>query len=85
MATMDNSQTLDRGIDYHWRNSSTTPIVCYTASISSALGVWDGDNPLNHTIPLFILQLLVIVISTRIVAIIIHPFRQPRYISEIVV
>ncbi|WOL16341.1 cation/H(+) antiporter 15-like [Canna indica] len=73
-----------KSMDYHWRNASTMPIVCYTTSITSSMGVWSGANPLNHTVPLFLLQLLLIVLTSRIVAILLRPLRQPHYVSEVI-
>ncbi|KAL2347227.1 hypothetical protein Fmac_001227 [Flemingia macrophylla] len=46
-------------------------------------GVWQGDNPLDYSLPLFILQLALVVLATRIFVFILKPFRQPRVIAEI--
>lgn len=73
-------------VDYHWRGVNSTPIVCYSTSISTAIGQIDGDaNPLNHSFPLFLLQLLVIAVTSRLVGLILLPLHQPRHVSEIVV
>lgn len=73
-------------MDYHWRSVNSTPIVCYSTSISISVGTMDGDpNPLNHTLPLFLLQLLVIAVTSRLVGLILLPLHQPRHVSEIVV
>ncbi|XP_042467098.1 cation/H(+) antiporter 15-like [Zingiber officinale] len=71
-------------MDYHWRSVNSTPIVCYSTSISTAIGRMDGDNPLDHSLPLFLLQLLVIAVTSRLVAFILLPLHQPRHVSEIV-
>ncbi|XP_074557612.1 cation/H(+) antiporter 15-like [Curcuma longa] len=72
-------------MDYHWRSVNSTPIVCYSTSISISVGTMDGDpNPLNHTLPLFLLQLLVIAVTSRLVGLILLPLHQPRHVSEIV-
>ncbi|CAL9754243.1 unnamed protein product [Musa acuminata subsp. burmannicoides] len=73
----------EKTMDYHWRNASTMPVLCYPTSSTTNFGIWKGENPLDYTIPLFILQLLIIVMTSRVVAVLLHPFGQPRYVSEI--
>ncbi|KAL0331439.1 UNVERIFIED_CONTAM: Cation/H(+) antiporter 15 [Sesamum angustifolium] len=46
-------------------------------------GIWQGDNPLDYSLPLFILQLTLVVVTTRILVFALKPLRQPRVISEI--
>ncbi|BBN70358.1 cation/hydrogen exchanger 15 [Prunus dulcis] len=64
-------------------NSSDGSIVCYAPTMITTNGIWQGDNPLDYSLPLFILQLTMVVVTTRILVIILKPFRQPRVISEI--
>lgn len=66
-------------------NSSDASIVCYVPTMITTNGIWQGDNPLDYSLPLFILQLTMVVVTTRILVIILKPFRQPRVISEIMV
>ncbi|KAJ0097095.1 hypothetical protein Patl1_27971 [Pistacia atlantica] len=65
-------------------NKSDETIVCYAPNMITTNGVWQGDNPLDYSLPLFILQLSMVVVTTRILVFILKPFRQPRVISEIV-
>lgn len=58
-------------------------IVCYAPTMITTNGIWQGDNPLNYSLPLFILQLLLIVVTTRLLGFILKPLRQPRVLSEI--
>uniref|UniRef100_A0ACD5UEW4 Uncharacterized protein n=1 Tax=Avena sativa TaxID=4498 RepID=A0ACD5UEW4_AVESA len=48
-------------------------------------GMWQGEgvNPLEFSLPLFIVQVTVIVATTRILVVLLRPFRQPRVIAEI--
>nr|KYP67860.1 K(+)/H(+) antiporter 13 [Cajanus cajan] len=46
-------------------------------------GVWHKENPLHYSLPLFIVQVMLVVIVTRLFVFILKPFRQPRVISEI--
>lgn len=48
-------------------------------------GVFQGDNPLDFALPLAILQIVLVVALTRILAFLLRPLRQPRVIAEIVV
>ncbi|XP_019415649.1 PREDICTED: cation/H(+) antiporter 15-like [Lupinus angustifolius] len=68
----------------HYNASATEEyIVCYAPTMITTNGIWQGDNPLNYSLPLFILQLSLVVSATRIFVFILKPFRQPRVISEV--
>ncbi|OMO56208.1 Cation/H+ exchanger [Corchorus olitorius] len=64
-------------------NKSNDTIVCYAPTMITTNGVWQGDNPLDYSLPLFILQLTLVVVTTRIFVLVLKPLRQPRVISEI--
>ncbi|KAG7011110.1 Cation/H(+) antiporter 15, partial [Cucurbita argyrosperma subsp. argyrosperma] len=64
-------------------NSTDDTIVCYAPSMITTNGVWQGDNPLDYSLPLFILQLTMVVVMTRTLVFLLKPLRQPRVISEI--
>ncbi|KGN62161.1 cation/H(+) antiporter 15 [Cucumis sativus] len=64
-------------------NGTDDTIVCYAPTMITTNGVWQGDNPLDYSLPLFILQLTMVVVMTRILVFLLKPFRQPRVISEI--
>nr|GMD98242.1 cation/H(+) antiporter 15 [Ipomoea batatas] len=57
-------------------------LLCYAPTMITTHGIWQGDNPLDYSLPLFILQLTIIVVTTRILVFILKPLRQPRVISE---
>lgn len=65
--------------------NQTDDIVCYAPSMITTNGIWQGENPLNYALPLFILQVTLVVIATRIFVFILKPIRQPRVIAEILV
>ena len=48
-------------------------------------GVFQGDNPLDYALPLAIVQIVLVIILTRLLALLLKPLRQPRVIAEIVV
>ncbi|KAF6137657.1 hypothetical protein GIB67_001511 [Kingdonia uniflora] len=58
-------------------------MVCFASSMISTNGVWQGDDPFEYSLPLFILQLMLIVLITRILIFLLKPLRQPKVISEI--
>lgn len=60
-------------------------MVCYAPRMITSKGAWMGDNPLKFSVPLFLLQLIVIISTSRLLHILLKPFRQPRAISEILV
>ena len=66
-------------------NEKEEAIVRYAPTMITTNGIWQGDNPLDYSLPLFILQLTLVVVATRIFVFILKPFRQPRVISEVLV
>ncbi|CAN8316858.1 unnamed protein product [Cochlearia groenlandica] len=46
-------------------------------------GVWGGDNPLNCAFPLLILQVAIVLFSSRFLALLLKPLRQPKVVAEI--
>ncbi|XP_061368818.1 cation/H(+) antiporter 15-like [Gastrolobium bilobum] len=65
-------------------NMSDGSVICYTPTLATTNGVWQGDNPLNFSLPLFVLQLTLVVLSTRFFLFLLKPFHQPRVIAEII-
>ncbi|CAM0901925.1 unnamed protein product [Alopecurus aequalis] len=61
------------------------PVVCYASNMMTVNGMWTGDgaNPLEFSLPLFIVQVAVIVATTRLLVVLLRPLRQPRVIAEI--
>ncbi|KAF5478155.1 hypothetical protein F2P56_004739 [Juglans regia] len=47
-------------------------------------GIFQGDDPLNFAVPLAILQICLVLVVTRGLAVLLRPLRQPRVIAEIV-
>ncbi|CAA0831066.1 Cation/H(+) antiporter 15 [Striga hermonthica] len=64
-------------------NKTDQTIVCYAPTMITTNGIWQGDNPLDYSLPLFILQLTLVVVTTRLLVFALKPLRQPRVISEI--
>ncbi|KAM3708686.1 hypothetical protein ACB098_02G116200 [Castanea mollissima] len=64
-------------------NETNSSIICYAPSMITTNGIWQGDNPLDYSLPLFILQLTMVVVTTRVLVFLLKPLRQPRVISEV--
>ncbi|GLT78153.1 hypothetical protein SLA2020_496990 [Shorea laevis] len=64
-------------------NTSSTSS-CPAAMKATSNGLFQGDNPLDFSLPLAILQICLVVALTRILAFLLRPLRQPRVIAEIV-
>ncbi|XP_010277628.1 PREDICTED: cation/H(+) antiporter 15-like [Nelumbo nucifera] len=64
-------------------NLTENTIICYSPTMITTNGIWQGDNPLDYSLPLFILQLTLVVVITRILFVLLKPLRQPKVISEI--
>ena len=61
------------------------PIACYVPAMVTMNGMWQGDNPLDYALPLFVLQLTLAILTTRVLIFILRPLRQPRVFAEILV
>lgn len=48
-------------------------------------GVFQGDNPIDFALPLAILQIVIVIILTRLLAYLLRPLRQPRVVAEVIV
>ncbi|MED6162663.1 Cation/H(+) antiporter 15 [Stylosanthes scabra] len=63
-------------------NESDRSMICYTPTMTTTNGVWQS-NPLRYALPLFVVQLTLVVLATRLFYFILRPFHQPRLIAEI--
>ncbi|VAH20391.1 unnamed protein product [Triticum turgidum subsp. durum] len=63
--------------------AAAAAVVCYSPMKVTTYGIWEGVNPLEFSLPIFILQTAVIVGTTRLLVLLLKPFRQPRVIAEI--
>lgn len=82
---MDRASNDKSAMDKTAFDRSQNTIVCYAPTMITTNGIWQGDNPLDYSLPLFILQLMMVVVLTRILVFILKPLKQPRVISEITV
>ncbi|XVF10487.1 hypothetical protein REPUB_Repub07fG0187300 [Reevesia pubescens] len=57
---------------------------CPSPMKATSNGLFQGDNPLDFALPLAILQICLVVVFTRGLAVLLRPLRQPRVIAEII-
>ena len=60
-------------------------VVCYSPTLITTNGIWKGSNPLEYSLPLFIIQVILVVVTTRVLVILLKPLHQPRVVAEIIV
>ncbi|KAG0479113.1 hypothetical protein HPP92_013832 [Vanilla planifolia] len=70
-------------VDPGKNSSAVSPLVCYNPTSTSTGGIWQGDSILDFSFPRFVVQLLLIVILTRLAGLLLRPLRQPRYLANI--
>lgn len=58
---------------------------CPSPMKATSDGSFQGDNPLDYSLPLLILQICLVVTLTRCINYLLRPLRQPRVVAEIVV
>ncbi|KAG8374313.1 hypothetical protein BUALT_Bualt11G0118700 [Buddleja alternifolia] len=51
---------------------------------TSSDGLWQGENPLHYAFPLLIIQTILVIFTSRVVAFFLKPLRQPTVVAEIV-
>ncbi|XP_039145872.1 cation/H(+) antiporter 19-like [Dioscorea cayenensis subsp. rotundata] len=65
-------------------NGTAASPPCPKTLPATSNGSWQGDNPLDHALPLAILQICLVLVVTRSLAFLFRPIRQPRVIAEII-
>ncbi|WCJ26422.1 Cation/H(+) antiporter 18 [Euphorbia peplus] len=61
-----------------------TNISCPKPMKATSDGVFQGDHPLDYALPLAIVQIVLVLVFTRLLAFLLKPLRQPRVIAEII-
>ncbi|KAI4349285.1 hypothetical protein L6164_009894 [Bauhinia variegata] len=55
-----------------------------TSIKTSSDGAWQGDNPMDYAFPLLIVQTILVLLVSRLLAFLLNPLRQPKVIAEII-
>ncbi|KAL1558799.1 cation/H(+) antiporter 24-like [Salvia divinorum] len=58
-------------------------VICRETHTNHSFGIFYGQNPLDFSFPLFLLQISTLIIITRLLRFLLKPLRQPNVISEI--
>lgn len=58
---------------------------CYSPNMVVTNGIWLGENPIKYSLPLFLIQLILIALITRAFGALLRPFHQPLIVAEIIV
>ncbi|KAK7399372.1 hypothetical protein VNO78_10554 [Psophocarpus tetragonolobus] len=74
--------SMESGKKLTFEVNDTKEIICYSATMITTDGIWNDENPLHYSLPLFTLQMILVVIVTHLFVFILKPIRQPRVISE---
>lgn len=60
-------------------------VSCYTPKLVAIEGVWQNVDPFDYDVPLFMIQVIIIVVASHGLNLLLRPFHQPRSISEVIV
>lgn len=67
------------------RMATNSTKACPAPMKATSNGVFQGDNPIDFALPLAVLQIVIVIVLTRLLAYILRPLRQPRVIAEVIV
>jgi len=59
--------------------------ICHTVNHINSRGYWLGENPLAFSVPLFLIQVFLMFIFTQLSYLILRPFGQSCFVSQILV
>lgn len=59
--------------------------VCHKTPKFSTQGIWLGQNPLDYSLPLLTMQLVLVFTTIRIIYYLIKPLKQPKVVAEVLV
>ncbi|CAK9164148.1 unnamed protein product [Ilex paraguariensis] len=59
-------------------------VICRPTQPSHPFGIFYGENPLDYTFPLVLLEISIVIFITHILRFLLKPLKQPRIVSEII-
>ncbi|XP_031497606.1 cation/H(+) antiporter 19-like [Nymphaea colorata] len=62
----------------------TNLTACPAPMAATSNGIFQDSKPLDYALPLLIVQICLVVVVTRVLALLLKPMRQPRVIAEII-
>ncbi|XVF46176.1 hypothetical protein PTKIN_Ptkin03bG0006000 [Pterospermum kingtungense] len=66
------------------RGTAAMPLVCVRAQESHSFGIFYGQNPLMFSFNVILVDLILIILITRIVRLLLKPLIQPRIVSDLI-
>ena len=65
--------------------SQTDATICLVLDIANGDSLWKAENPLVKSVPVFVRQMALTLLVTRLLVFILKPLKQPRIMAEILV
>lgn len=65
--------------------TAALPLVCVRSHESHSFGIFYGQNPLMFSFNVILVDLILIILISRIVRLLLKPLIQPRIVSELIV
>ncbi|XP_059663579.1 cation/H(+) antiporter 24-like [Cornus florida] len=59
------------------------PVICRRTHHSHPFGIFYGENPLDFSFPLMLMEISLVILITRILRFLLKPLKQPRIVSEV--
>ncbi|KAL7239409.1 hypothetical protein ACSBR2_005336 [Camellia fascicularis] len=72
-------------VPFNFSNFNSLYTCEYFGSSVSSKGLFRRDDPLLHPLPILTLQLGAVIITSSILQILLKPFKQPRFVSHMLV
>lgn len=65
--------------------TSQIPMICRQVHKAHPFGIFYGANPLDYSFTLVLLEIIVVLVTSRIIRLLLKPLKQPRVVSDIIV
>ncbi|GLT68506.1 hypothetical protein SLA2020_407280 [Shorea laevis] len=64
--------------------TSQVPMICRQVHKAHPFGIFYGANPLDYSFTLVLLEIIVVLVTSRIIRLLLKPLKQPRVVSDII-
>ncbi|KAI8541764.1 hypothetical protein RHMOL_Rhmol08G0087600 [Rhododendron molle] len=58
--------------------------VCYSGTMITTNGIFVNEDPMGYSLPIFLFQLMLIVLTCRLLMLLLKPLNQPRILAELI-
>jgi hypothetical protein len=66
-------------------DTSQVPMICRQVHKAHPFGIFYGANPLDYSFTLVLLEIIIVLVTSRIIRLLLKPLKQPRIVSDIIV